>query len=71
MKAVEKPEDPKERTSQNLAFVDQVSEANVRMTIENIRKMSPVLRIMEVDGEIGIIGAMYDVATGAVAFLDK
>jgi carbonic anhydrase len=71
VKAVEKPEDPKERTSQNLAFVDQVSEANVRMTIENIRKMSPVLRIMEVDGEIGIIGAMYDVATGAVAFLDK
>jgi len=69
--AVEKPEDPKDRTSQNLGFVDQVSEVNVRMTIENIRKMSPVLRIMEVDGEIGIVGAMYDVATGGVVFLDK
>jgi carbonic anhydrase len=71
VKAVTTPEDPKDRTSQNLGFVDQVSEANVRMTIENIRKMSPVLRMMEEDGEIGIVGAMYDVATGEVAFLDK
>lgn len=68
--AVKKPEEPQKRTSQNLGFVDKVSETNVRMTLENVRKMSPVLRLMEEDGEIGIVGAMYDVASGKVRFLE-
>ncbi|MDX1331584.1 MAG: carbonic anhydrase family protein [Robiginitalea sp.] len=67
--AVAVPEDPAERTSKNLDFVDQVAETNVRMTIENIRKQSPVLRIMEEDGEIALIGAMYDISTGKVDFM--
>lgn len=70
VQAVNQPEDPAERTSKNLRFVDQVAEVNVRMTIANIRKMSPVLRIMEEDGEIAIVGAMYDISTGQVAFMD-
>ena len=69
VQAVAKPEDPAERTSQNLDFVDQVAETNVRMTIENIRKQSPVLRIMEEDGEIAVVGAMYDISTGEVHFM--
>ncbi|MDM9631236.1 carbonic anhydrase family protein [Robiginitalea aurantiaca] len=70
VQAVSKPEDPLERTSQNLSFVDQVAETNVRLTMDNIRKQSPVLRMMEEDGEIIISGAMYDIASGKVRFLD-
>jgi len=69
VQAVALPEDPAERTSKNLDFVDQVAETNVRMTIENIRKQSPVLRIMEEDGEIALVGAMYDISTGKVDFM--
>lgn len=69
VQAVAEPEDPAERTSKNLQFVDRVAEANVRLTIENIRKQSPVLRIMEEDGEIAVVGAMYDISTGEVHFM--
>lgn len=69
VQAVTTPEEPEERTSQNLSFVDRVAETNVQLTIENIRKLSPVLRMMEEDGEILISGAMYDVASGKVRFM--
>lgn len=67
--AVSEPTDPSERTSKNLDFVDRVAETNVRISIDNIRKQSPVLRIMEEDGEIAIVGAMYDIRSGKVHFL--
>lgn len=70
VQAVSEPEDPQARTSQNLNFVDQVAKVNVALTIENIRKQSPVLRMMEEDGEILISGAMYDISTGQVEFLE-
>ncbi len=71
VRAVTEPEEPAQRTSMNLDFVDRVAEVNVRLTIDNIRKQSPVLKIMEEDGEIAIAGAMYDIATGQVHFLDQ
>jgi len=49
--------------------VDQVAEENVRLTIEAIKDRSPILRDLLENGEIGITGAMYDTATGAVTFL--
>jgi carbonic anhydrase len=49
--------------------VDQIAEENVRMTIEQIKQQSPILKQMLDNGEIGISGAMYDVATGKVTFL--
>jgi carbonic anhydrase len=39
------------------------------LTIDAIRKQSPVLNEMEENGEIEITGAMYDVKTGSVNFL--
>ena len=69
VQAVSEPEDPAKRTSKNLHFVDRVAEANVRLTLENIRRLSPVLRIMEEDGEIAMVGAMYDISTGEVRFM--
>ena len=40
-----------ERNSKNTAFVEAVSEANVRLTVERIRELSPILREMESTGE--------------------
>lgn len=56
------------RSSKNPAFVHAVTEMNVKLTIQKLRDRSVVLRGMLDKGEIGIIGAMYDVNTGKVAF---
>ena len=66
--AVENPKDPSERTSANLKFVNEVARKNVALTIAAIRSGSEVLAEMEAQGEIQIVGAMYDVATGEVSF---
>jgi carbonic anhydrase len=66
--AVENPKDPSERTSANLEFVNEVARKNVALTIAAIRSGSEVLSEMEAQGEIQILGAMYDVATGEVSF---
>ena len=66
--AVKNPKDPSERTSANLKFVNDVARKNVALTIAAIRSGSEVLAEMEAQGEIQIVGAMYDVATGEVSF---
>jgi carbonic anhydrase len=59
-----------DRSSKNYKFVELVAEANVKATVNNIRQKSPVLREMEQKGDIKIVGAMYDVKTGAVSWYD-
>ena len=59
-----------QKNSSNPEFVHLVAVTNVRMTIADIRKFSPVLKDMEDAGELQIAGAMYDMHTGAVTFLD-
>lgn len=68
--AVDAVEYDGERNSKNLAFVHEVSEQNVKNTIAQIRLNSPILKEMEEKGEIQIVGAMYDLDTGEVTFLD-
>jgi carbonic anhydrase len=58
-----------ERSSQNYAFVDAVARKNVELTIEGIRKDSPVLAAMEGSGAVRIAGAMYDLQRGTIDFL--
>lgn len=70
VEAVSEPKDESLRNSKNLEFVDNVAEKNVLLTIENIRKQSPVLKEMEDNNEIDIVGAMYDINTGAVTFYE-
>lgn len=67
--AVEEPADESLRNSKNLDFVDAVAVENVKMTLDNIRKQSEVLKEMEDNKEIVIVGAMYDVSDGKVTFL--
>ena len=68
VEAVAEPKDESLRNSGNIDFVNEVAKKNVLMTIENIRKDSEVLAEMEKNGEIKIVGGMYDIKTGAVNF---
>ena len=56
------------RTSKDTKFVQAVAEMNVNLTMKKLRDRSVVLREMLDKGEIGMIGAMYDVHTGKVTF---
>lgn len=69
VEATKEPSDSNLRNSGNLDFVNTVAEKNVHMTIENTRKMSPVLKEMEDAGEIKIVGAMYDIKNGKITFM--
>jgi carbonic anhydrase len=60
-----------EKTSKNDAFVHAVCESNVKNTINQIRINSPILKEMEDNGEIKIVGAVYDLDDGEVSFLDN
>jgi len=68
--AVKSPEEASLRNSSNLEFVDNVSEKNVNLTIDRIIKESDVLAEMQNNGDILIIGAMYNINTGAVSFYE-
>jgi len=68
--AVTFPEDASLRNSSNIEFVNNVAGQNVKLTIDKIIKDSPVLADMQQNGEIKIIGGMYDIKTGAVTFYD-
>jgi len=64
--AVKEPADESMRNSSNIDFVNDVAEVNVKMTIDNIRAQSQVLKEMEDAGKIQILGGMYDIKTGEV-----
>jgi len=70
VKETVEPNDPAMRNSSNLPFVNEVAKNNVLRSVENIRVKSNVLRRLEEEGKITIVGAMYDVGTGKVSFLD-
>jgi carbonic anhydrase len=58
------------KNSQNAKFVQDVAEMNVQMTMQKLRDRSVVLRQMIDSGEVGLVGAMYDVSTGKVVFYE-
>lgn len=67
-KAVDSVDEAGDRTSANKDFVHKVVDSNVELTMADIRNQSPLLKGMEDAGEITIVGAVYDVATGKVTF---
>jgi carbonic anhydrase len=69
VEAVKEPKDESLRNSKNLDFVDAVAVKNVEIALENIKAQSPILKEMEEEGEIAIVGAMYDLSDGKVVFL--
>ena len=58
-----------EVSSSNSEFVAKTVENNVAMTIERIREKSPILKEMENNGEINIVGGVYHLSTGKVVLL--
>jgi carbonic anhydrase len=58
------------RTSANTDFVNKVTDIHVRRSVESIIERSTVLRELIEQGAVGLIGAVYDVETGAVEFLE-
>lgn len=59
------------RNSANGAFVEQVAELNVLHVLNEIPKQSSIIESMVKNGEIVLIGAMYNVDTGTVHFYEE
>lgn len=70
MPAVNSVKESGDRTSKNHEFVEEVSKANVIQSVNEIRQKSSILNEMISKGEIGIIGAMYNLETGEVTFYE-
>ncbi len=49
--------------------IEEVVVLNVKNAMDQIRVDSPILKEMEDNGEITIVGAVYDVASGEVSYL--
>jgi len=64
--AVDLIRDGKEEMDVN--SIEAVAVENVKLSIERIRKESPILSEMEKEGQIEIVGALYDVSNGLVTF---
>jgi len=60
-----------DRSSQNEEFVHMVCKSNVQNAMQQVRARSPILQEMEAEDAIKIVGAVYDMDNGKVAFLDK
>jgi len=58
------------RDATNPEFVKNVTKLNVIHTMERIRLESPIIARLEKEGNIKIMGGIYDVETGVVSFLE-
>jgi carbonic anhydrase len=59
-----------EKNSKNSKFVEAVGEANVRLTMEEVKKQSPVMKEMIDSGKLLLVGGIYNLETGRVSYLD-
>ena len=59
-----------DRTSNNEDFVERVAQIQVHRSVEAIVERSVVLRSLIERGELGLVGAYYDLETGGVRFFD-
>lgn len=54
-----------------VSFEDRVAAENVKQVVAQLRAKSAILRSLERQGSITIIGALYDLETGRVQFFDN
>ena len=59
-----------DRTSANSDYVDRVAVNNVKLVCEAIPRESEVLSDLDRTGRLSVFGALYDVQSGSVEFLD-
>lgn len=63
-------ETKKNRTGTNTTFVNHVTELNVASTMQNIYSRSATLKNMIEQDNLALVGAVYDVHSGAVHYKD-
>jgi len=63
-------QDPAARNSHNSAFVENVSDLNVRRSVKTIVNRSLILEQLIEGGKLAVIGAKHDLATGRVQFFE-
>lgn len=59
------------RTSANKEYVQAVAHENVELTVRNMVERSRVMHGLVEQGNLIVIGAMHNVATGEVVFMDE
>lgn len=59
-----------DRTSNNPAFVENVSMINVKRNVKIIIERSFIIKELIEQGTLGVVGAMYNIETGAVEWYD-
>jgi carbonic anhydrase len=65
-----KTADGEKRDSSNSEFVNNVVHNNVLETVANVSKQSAILKELNENGSINIVGAIYDVKTGEVKLVN-
>lgn len=70
IRPVVKAEKGEDATSKNTVFLDKVIAQNVTKTVEDIRLQSPTMNSLEEKGNLKIVGAVYDMETGKVNFIN-
>lgn len=68
LSVVTEPSDPAQRTASNADFVADVTRANIAQAVADV-SASPTMAALIESGDLAVVGALYDVATGAVEFL--
>lgn len=63
-------ETTQDRCGQNRNFVRKITQLNIANTIHSIYQESEILGTMIDKDEVGIVGGLYDITTGEVAFHD-
>ncbi len=60
-----------QRDGTNATFVHRVTEINIHLALERIRKESEIIATLEREEKIKIVGGLYDVETGSVNFYNE
>lgn len=65
-----KTEPGTDRSSKNKVFVNTVAAENVRLNVRAVAERSSVLKELVDAGDLIVVGAMYDVASGVVSMVE-
>ena len=57
------------KTSENPEYVAHICRENIRMAVRRIQEKSTILKGLKDDGSIDIVGAYYDLGSGAVSLI--
>lgn len=63
-------EDGTEHLAENYDYTHNVAVWNIRHSLQQIRRSSPILRELEAKGDLMIRGAFYALSTGVIEFMD-